>query len=94
MVTKGQASAISGGSTRRGTGDGVAIGAGVFKARCLGILDEVQRTRRSVVVTKHGKPVARLVPIDEPQPNVSLKGSILEEGDLIAPLDEVWFAGS
>jgi prevent-host-death family protein len=70
------------------------IGAGAFKARCLGILDEVQRTRKAVIVTKRGKPVARLVPIEEPQSNVSLKGSILEEGDLIAPLGEVWFASS
>ncbi len=33
-----------------------------FKARCLALLDEVASTRRSLVVTKHGKPVARVVP--------------------------------
>ena len=92
MVTK--RGNVSLGGARLRVADGAAIGAGAFKARCLAILDEVQRTRRPVVVTKHGKPVARLVPIDEPQPEVSLKGSILEEGDLISPLDEVWFASS
>jgi prevent-host-death family protein len=73
---------------------GPAIGAGAFKARCLGILDEVQRTRTAVVVTKHGKPVARLVPIDEPEAKSSLKGSVLEEQDLIAPIAEIWSASS
>lgn len=40
--------------------------ASAFKARCLAVLDDVARTRTEVVVTKHGKPVARLVPVDEP----------------------------
>ena len=40
------------------------VPAGVFKARCLALLDEVATTHRSLVVTKHGVPVARLVPIE------------------------------
>ena len=40
------------------------VGASDFKARCLKILDEVAETGRPVTVTKHGKPVARLVPIE------------------------------
>jgi prevent-host-death family protein len=43
-----------------------AIPASRFKAQCLAILDKVERTRESVVVTKHGRPVARVVPIDSP----------------------------
>ncbi|MBI1356955.1 MAG: type II toxin-antitoxin system prevent-host-death family antitoxin [Acidobacteria bacterium] len=39
------------------------VGASDFKARCLKILDEVAETGRPVTVTKHGKPIARLVPI-------------------------------
>jgi len=39
------------------------IGAGDFKAKCLKLLDEVARTREPLVVTKHGKAVAKLVPI-------------------------------
>lgn len=42
-----------------------SIPAGEFKQGCLAILDEVARTHRSVVVTKRGKPVARVVPIVE-----------------------------
>lgn len=40
------------------------VPAGVFKARCLALLDEVATTHRSLVVTKHGVPVARVVPIE------------------------------
>ncbi len=40
------------------------VPASVFKARCLALLDEVESTHRSLVVTKHGQPVARVVPIE------------------------------
>lgn len=42
------------------------IPAGKFKSGCLAILDQVARTKRSVVVTKHGRPVARVVPLEGP----------------------------
>ncbi len=41
------------------------IAAGAFKAKCLAIMDEVQAKREPVTITKNGKPVARLVPIEE-----------------------------
>jgi prevent-host-death family protein len=40
------------------------VPASAFKARCLALLDEVATTHRSLIVTKHGVPVARVVPID------------------------------
>lgn len=43
----------------------IHIQASTFKARCLALLDEVARSRTSVVVTKRGKPVAKLVPLDD-----------------------------
>jgi len=39
------------------------MAAGEFKAKCLGVLDEVQDTGRHIVITKRGIPVAKLVPI-------------------------------
>ena len=44
------------------------IPAGGFKARCLKLMDRVRATRRPIVITKRGKPVARLVPMEGPPP--------------------------
>jgi prevent-host-death family protein len=63
-----------------------------FKAECLGLLDDVARTHRELVVTKHGKPVARVVPA---QPPIDLRGSVtflVDDDELIAPLDVEWDA--
>ncbi len=43
---------------------GTVVPAGVFKQKCLALIDEVARTHRPILVTKRGKPVARLVPAD------------------------------
>lgn len=40
------------------------MAAGVFKAECLSVMDEVQAKRETVVITKRGKPVAMLVPVE------------------------------
>jgi prevent-host-death family protein len=68
------------------------IPAGRFKAQCLRLLDEVAETGETIVVTKRGKSVAKLVPVDEPP---SLKGSVVylvSDEELIAPIDELWNA--
>lgn len=56
-----------------------AIAAGKFKDVCLKTLDDVARTRTAVVITKRGKPVAKLVPYSEPVPEKSLFGSVVQE---------------
>ncbi|HLY01284.1 MAG TPA: type II toxin-antitoxin system Phd/YefM family antitoxin [Candidatus Cybelea sp.] len=68
------------------------IGAADFKARCLEIIDEVERLGTEVVITRHRKPVARLVPVQDGSTSFcgSLRGMILEEGDLISPIDVSW----
>ena len=40
------------------------IGATEFKAKCLELMDRVQAKRETFVITKRGKPVARLVPLE------------------------------
>jgi antitoxin (DNA-binding transcriptional repressor) of toxin-antitoxin stability system len=40
------------------------VAAGVFKTHCLAIVDEVKTKRETVVITKHGLPVAKLVPVN------------------------------
>lgn len=67
------------------------IGAGDFKARCLKLLDDVARTREPLVITKHGKAVARLVPIPpESELFGALAGSVVQEGDIVSPLENEW----
>jgi prevent-host-death family protein len=63
----------------------VSIPAGQFKAQCLALLDEVAETGRQIVVTKHGRPVARVVPLEPPP---SLVGSVT----LLADDDEAMFS--
>ncbi len=55
------------------------IAAGKFKDVCLKTLDEVARTKASIVITKRGRPVAKLVPCGSPVARRSLAGSVLKE---------------
>ena len=66
-----------------------SVPAGQFKARCLALLDQVAQTGESILVTKRGKPVARLVPVEPPP---SLRGSVLEETDVVSPIETDWEA--
>ena len=70
------------------------IAAGQFKATCLAVLDEVQRERKEIVITKRGKPVARLVPVDDTFPEIfgRMKGSVRILGDIVGPTGEIWDA--
>jgi prevent-host-death family protein len=63
-----------------------------LKAELLGVLDEVEASGQPVVVTKHGRPVARLVPATEPAPLAGSVSFLVGDDELIAPLDEPWDA--
>lgn len=72
------------------------IPASDFKARCLRLLDLVAESGVEYVVTKHGRPVAKVVPLDEPP---TLEGSVqvlvdheddwFSTADLVDPVDEL-----
>lgn len=64
------------------------IAAGKFKATCLALLDEVQTGGEEIVVTKYGKPVAKVVPVDPAGTERfnKLKGSVIIKEDIVAPL--------
>lgn len=69
------------------------IAAGEFKAKCLKLLDEVAETRETIVITKHGKPVAQVVPMPAEKNIIgAMRGSVLWEGDIISPIDVEWEA--
>jgi prevent-host-death family protein len=70
------------------------IAAGVFKTNCLAIMDEVQAKHETVVITKHGKPVAKLVPAnpekDEIYNFLAGKGSVAGDVVSAAMSSEEW----
>ncbi len=66
-----------------------ALKASEFKAKCLAVLDEVDRTGEPVTILKRGRPVARLVPASRgsaryPQETLAGTGKIL--GDIVGPV--------
>lgn len=71
---------------------GQVIAAGEFKARCLRLLDEVRDQQTEITITKHGRPVAKLVPVEEEFPDSfgALAGTVTIEGDIVAPDHETW----
>ena len=58
------------------------------------LLDEVQQSRRELVITKRGKPVARLVPVEQEIPQIfgRMKGTGRILGDIVGPTGEKWEA--
>ena len=60
------------------------VGATQFKEKCLQLLDTV--SQEGLLITKHGKPVAKLIPVDaEPSQLIgSLKGKITIKGDILS----------
>ena len=68
------------------------IAAGEFKAKCLKLMDHVERTGTSITITKRGRPVAQLSPI---RPTLKsafgfFKGNIEILGDIVSPIDVEW----
>lgn len=66
-----------------------------FKAECLAILDQVDQLKISIVVTKHGRPVARVVPADTSPAGAGLAGSVTlvaEDDAAYYSTDDAWDA--
>jgi prevent-host-death family protein len=68
--------------------------AGLFKARCLELMDRVNADGGEIVITKYGRPVAKLVSARSAATAAfgSLRGTVTWYGDLISPVDETWEA--
>lgn len=74
----------------------MTISAAVFKAECLKLMDEVARTGRPIVITKHGRPVAQLAPVPA-APTSSfgyMKNTVSIRGDVVATTGGRWSADS
>ena len=63
--------------------------AGDFKAKCLAVMENVRKTREPVLITKRGRPVAKLVPADEEPKNFlgRLEGVVRIVGDIESPIE-------
>jgi prevent-host-death family protein len=70
------------------------VAAGKFKAQCLQIMDEVEKTGRPVVITKRGRPIVELGPVVKRPLTLrgAMKGQITITGDIVGALDERWNA--
>jgi prevent-host-death family protein len=63
-----------------------------FKAKCLSLLDQVQKTKKPILVTRFGKPIAEVIPAS-PQAGPrdwigSMKGTFEILGDIVSPADD------
>jgi prevent-host-death family protein len=72
------------------------MAAGEFKAKCLKVMDRVNATREPVLITKKGRPVAKLVPVDQKADDIfgCLAGTFEIVGDIESPIEpsEAWEA--
>jgi prevent-host-death family protein len=64
------------------------MAAGAFKVHCLAVMDEVAAKRESVLITKRGRPVAKLVPVEKEKDDIFgfLKGKVKVLGDVVSPI--------
>ncbi len=72
------------------------VTAAEFKAKCLKLMDEIARTREPIVITKRGKPIAKLMPADEQPPSLfgymKGKGTVTFLGDIVDSPEVEWNA--
>jgi prevent-host-death family protein len=75
--------------------DNKCIAAAEFKANCLRLMDEVARQRRPIIITKRGKPVVKLVPIETEGIDLfgRMAGSIKICGDIVSPIEDAGWTG-
>jgi prevent-host-death family protein len=64
------------------------MAAGTFKAQCLAVMDQVLETGEPVLITKHGKPVAKLVPAQNNADDIFgyMAGKVKVVGDIVGPV--------
>jgi prevent-host-death family protein len=70
------------------------IKASEFKAKCLQLMDQVERTGEPLVITKNGRPIAQLGPLQRRADTLFgvHRGLIEIKGDIVSPIDDQWEA--
>lgn len=62
-----------------------------FKAKCLALLDQVQKSKQPILITRFGKPVAEVIPPSPPPQTAwigSMKDTIEIVGDIVSPAND------
>ncbi|MBZ5650747.1 MAG: type II toxin-antitoxin system Phd/YefM family antitoxin [Acidobacteriia bacterium] len=64
------------------------MAAGKFKTHCLRVMEQVHATREPVLITKRGRPLAKLVPAEKTVDDFvgRLEGEIKIVGDIESPV--------
>lgn len=70
--------------------DGIPVSE--FKTHALAIVERVATQGEEVVITKRGRPVARLVPMTPPAPLLGSVRFLVSDDELVEPTGERWEA--
>jgi len=59
-----------------------------FKAKCLSILQDVNKQKKRIIITKRGKPIAEVIPHESENTEIPLEDTVVFMGDIISPVAE------
>jgi len=59
-----------------------------FKATCLAVLEDINKQKKRVIITKRGKPIAEVIPFETDHEDIRLKDTVTFIGDIISPVAE------
>ena len=65
-----------------------SISVSEFKATCLAVLEDINKQKKRVVITKRGKPIAEVIPFEADHEKIPLKETVSFIGDIISPVAE------
>ena len=57
-----------------------------FKMTCLAVLDKVNKQKKKVLITKRGKPIAEIIPVESRRQEIPLKETVTFIGDILSPV--------
>jgi prevent-host-death family protein len=83
--------------SKRSRASKAEVGSAEFKARCLELIDHVKESRAEYIVTRHGTPVAKLVPVDAVEKTSFLgcmQGTVLKYERPFDPVPAEWSVDS
>ena len=65
-----------------------SISVSEFKAKCLSVLQDINKQKKRVVITKRGKPIAEVIPHDPDSKEIPLEDTVIFMEDIVSPVAE------